>query len=216
MSVELIWITSDAEKLIGYMARVSNPKADKEDSATRLIEYCIQNKHWSIFEMASMCVGIETTRDIARQILRHRSFHFQEFSQRYAEVLDDPIYRDARLQDTKNRQNSLVVEDPILQEMWTNYQSHAFTAARQSYELALRSGIAKEVARAVLPEGMTTTKMYMSGTVRDWIHYLDVRTGNGTQLEHRLVAGEITGILRNSLPSVFQACQQAGFIAGIN
>lgn len=210
--VELIWITPDAEKLIGYMARVSNPAATKDDDATKLIGYLIRNKHWSPMEMASMCVAIETTRDVARQMLRHRSFHFQEFSQRYSEAPVEPVYRPARLQDTKNRQNSLECEDVDLHGYWLGLQKRSFECAQFVYQEAIKNGIAKEVARAVLPEGMTKTYMYMSGTIRDWIHYLDIRIQQGTQLEHRVVAEQIANIFSGHLPDISSACKQAGLI----
>lgn len=212
MSVKLVWITPDAEKLIGYMARVSNPKASKDDDATKLIGYLIDHKHWSPMEMASMCVAIETTRDVARQILRHRSFHFQEFSQRYSEAPLEPVYRPARLQDTKNRQNSLECEDVDLHGYWLGLQKRSFECAQFVYQEAIKNGIAKEVARAVLPEGMTKTYMYMSGTIRDWLHYLNVRIGVETQLEHREIARLLSDILAEQCPSIFEAARQGGLI----
>jgi len=219
VAAKLIWVTPDADQLIGYMARVSNPEAKPNDSVEKLINYLIAHKHWSPFEMACACVEINTTRDIARQILRHRSFHFQEFSQRYAEVNDNPIYREARLQDHTNRQNSLKLSDELslddedsVNYMWKRFQNVTWDNAVNNYKNALELGLAKEVARALLPEGLTPTKMYMQGTIRDWIHYLAIRTGPETQLEHRDIAREIGVVLRYSVPLVFQAAQQAGLI----
>ena len=206
--VELVWITPQAEELIAKMARVSNPaSAAKGENNERLISYLIRNKHWSPFEMASACFEIETTRDIARQILRHRSFSFQEFSQRYASTDELPLppYRGARMQDAKNRQNSVLTTDHVLKSAWMGVQAEAATAARRAYQWALDNGIAKEVARAVLPEGLTTSRMYMVGTIRSWLHYIDLRCGNGTQLEHREVAAEIHHRLWKEIPTVMSA-----------
>jgi thymidylate synthase (FAD) len=154
--------------------------------------------------MASACIEINTTRDIGRQILRHRSFHFQEFSQRYASVTDPYSYRDARLQDSKNRQNSLVTTDENLLHWWDDIQTHIQDQCHQYYNEALEKGIAKEVARAILPEGMTPTRMYMAGTIRDWYHYCNLRTANGTQLEHQLIAKDCSNILHQHLPMMFK------------
>lgn len=178
--------------LISYCARVSNPaNQDKFDTAPKLLAYLAKHQHWSPFEMVNVVFEIETTRDIARQILRHRSFSFQEFSQRYAEVAGDPECREARLQDTKNRQNSIDVSDENLQEEWYHVQEFLYKEAQEAYKWALDRGIAKEVARAVLPEGMTMSRLYMNGTLRSWIHYCQLRMGNGTQKEHREIANEI-------------------------
>ena len=206
MNVRLVWITPDAEKLIGYIARVSNPQNQDNPSYEKLLDYCVRNQHWSPFEMASACFEIDTTRDIARQILRHRSFSFQEFSQRYAEVgtLPEPEIREARLQDTKNRQNSIGTDDKELIEWWERAQAQAIHNTNTVYNIALEKGIAKEVARALLPEGLTTSRMYMSGTLRSWIHYCDLRSSNGTQKEHMLIAQEIRRQLAELAPAIFK------------
>lgn len=211
-NIKLVWATPDVDKLIGYMARVSNPKATIDDPADKLIAYLIKHKHWSPFEMANACVEINTTRDIARQIIRHRSFHYQEFSQRYSEAPEEPEYSEARLQDHKNRQNSLPADEEA-QWMWDRYQKDVWRECYEHYQSALKYGIAKEVARKLLPEGLTRTKMYMNGTIRDWLHYLSVRLGPETQLEHRLVAQSILGVLEEHCPQVFKAARQAGVIA---
>lgn len=210
MNTRLIWITPEAEKTIGYCARVSNPANQDSENVARLLTYCIRHGHWSVFEMASMCVEINTTRDISRQILRHRSFSFQEFSQRYAAVDalgDGPALREARLQDPKNRQNSIETDDPWLQERWEDRQQSVWGNAIAQYKWALENGIAKEQARALLPEGLTPTRMYMSGTLRSWLHYVDLRDGNGTQKEHALIAAEIGDILRREVPTIMEAMQ---------
>ena len=195
------------------MARVSNPAAKPGDPATRLIGYLIRNKHWSPFEMANMCLKIDTTRDIARQILRHRSFHFQEFSQRYAEVEQDrPIIREARTQDTKNRQNSFATTDASLSDAFSFWQNKVWDVCWGAYQACLKLGIAKEVARALLPEGLTSTRMYMNGTIRDWLHYLAVRLEAGTQLEHRQVAEQVLEQLQQSCPGIVSAAREAGLL----
>lgn len=178
---------------IAYAARVSNPSnQDNNSTAEKLVRYLIKHQHWSPLEMVSACLEIETTRDIARQILRHRSFSFQEFSQRYADPTKelDFVYRDARLQDTKNRQNSIELssEQEDLDELWKEFQMKAINASRVAYEWAVQNGIAKEQARAVLPEGNTVSRLYMNGTLRSWVHYIQLRSGNGTQKEHKQVA----------------------------
>lgn len=205
-SVKLIWATPDAEELLAYMARVSNPK-HQDKPAGFLIKYLIDNHHWSPFEMVNLCVEINTTREIARQILRHRSFSFQEFSQRYAEVslLPEACLKEARLQDPKNRQSSIEVNDELLQEQWVKAQLEVVNTARSKYEWALRNGIAKEVARSVLPEGLTTSRMYMNGTLRSWIHFLNLRSGNGTQKETQEVAQMIKEIIEPLFPVSFKA-----------
>jgi thymidylate synthase (FAD) len=180
-----------AEDFISYTARVSNPSNQMNtETSERLLKYCIRNKHWSIFEMVSVVIEIDTTRDIARQILRHRSFSFQEFSQRYADPTKDLgfVTREARLQDTKNRQNSVEIDDPKLIMEWEARQQHLIAAVKEHYQWAIENGIAKEQARAVLPEGLTVSRMYMNGTLRSWIHFCELRMGNGTQKEHREVA----------------------------
>lgn len=181
---------TDAKELVAYCARVSNPSNQiNNETADKLIAYLIKHKHWSPLEMASACIEIETTRDIARQILRHRSFSFQEFSQRYAAVdTQDFVLREARMQDNKNRQASIDTDDAVLQERWEYYQRRVIEAAKDAYRWALDQGIAKEQARVVLPEGLTPSKIYMNGTLRSWVHYIDLRSDNGTQKEHRAVA----------------------------
>ena len=177
------------QDMVAYCARVSNPaNQDNQESNPKLLKYLIKNQHWSPFEMVSICLEINTTRDIARQILRHRSFSFQEFSQRYAQVNEFFVTREARLQDHKNRQNSIVSEDQQLQTEWDQRQEALAEQAKETYEWAIEQGIAKEQARAVLPEGMTPSRLYVNGTLRSWIHYIQVRTEKGTQKEHRDIA----------------------------
>ena len=182
---------STAEDFISYTARVSNPSNQMNtETSERLLKYCIRNKHWSIFEMVNVVMQIDTTRDIARQILRHRSFSFQEFSQRYADPTKDLgfVTREARLQDDKNRQNSVEIDDPKLIMEWEARQQYLISIVKEQYQWAIENGIAKEQARAVLPEGLTVSRMYMNGTLRSWIHFCELRMGNGTQKEHREVA----------------------------
>ena len=179
------------KELVAYCARVSNPSNQfNSKTADKLLEYLIEHKHWSPFEMVNLCLEITTTRDIARQILRHRSFSFQEFSQRYADPTKELsfVLREARLQDKSNRQNSIETNDKRLQEVWEYHQLAVKHAALDAYNWAIKHGLAKEVARSVLPEGMTESRMYMNGTLRSWLHYLDLRTKNGTQKEHVEVA----------------------------
>lgn len=186
----------DAQELIAYCARVSNPSNQlNTETSEKLIRYLVKHAHWSPLEMVSACVEITTTRDIARQILRHRSFSFQEFSQRYADPTKDLnfVYREARLQDTKNRQNSVELDltDPEQRElnnMWIEKQQQVIAMAKEAYTWAVTNGIAKEQARAVLPEGNTESRLYMNGTLRSWIHFIELRKANGTQKEHQLVA----------------------------
>ena len=175
---------------VAYAARVSNPtNQNNTETAEKLVRYLINNQHWSPLEMVSVCLEIETTRDIARQILRHRSFSFQEFSQRYADASQLGFdVREARLQDTKNRQNSIETDDKLLQRRWEEKQRHVIEVAKDTYSWALEHQIAKEQARSVLPEGMTKSRMYMNGTLRSWVHYIHLRSANGTQKEHREVA----------------------------
>lgn len=176
---------------IAYAARVSNPgNQDNNDTAEKLVRYLIKHQHWSPLEMVSVCLEIDTTRDIARQILRHRSFSFQEFSQRYADPTRDLSFelREARLQDTKNRQNSIETDDVLLRKRWSQKQRELVDMAKATYEWAIEHGIAKEQARSVLPEGNTQSRMYMNGTLRSWVHYVQLRSGNGTQKEHKEVA----------------------------
>ena len=208
--VKLMWSTPDAENMIVDMARVSAPSNQGNyDTGPRLLKYLIKNNHWSPLEMASMCVEIETPRDIARQILRHRSFSFQEFSQRYAEVEQgDLMYREPRMQDTKNRQNSLVCTDKLLEEEWEAWQWEVQNITQGAYEWALKNGIAKEVARVVLPEGLTMSRMYMTGTLRSWIHYCSIRCDVATQKEHREVADQIKVQLLQVLPSIREVLEE--------
>lgn len=185
----------DAQELVAYCARVSNPTNQlNTDTSEKLIKYLIKHQHWSPLEMVSACLEIETTRDIARQILRHRSFSFQEFSQRYADPTKDLsfVLRDARMQDPVNRQNSIPLgstpADTIIADEWRDRQMELITLAKETYDWAVSKGIAKEQARAVLPEGNTVSKLYMNGTLRSWIHWIQLRSGNGTQLEHQEIA----------------------------
>ena len=191
-----------AQDIISYCARISNPENQSNPDNSKLLKYLIDNKHWSPFEMVDMVLEINTTRDIARQILRHRSFSFQEFSQRYADPTKDlAVYmREARLQDTKNRQNSVETDDIGLQAWWDAQQKFLTTHSQRIYREALDKGIAKEQARAVLPEGNMQSRMYMKGNVRSWIHYCELRAGNGTQKEHREIAVKCAEILKNHLP----------------
>ena len=203
MNVKLVWVTPDAEEKVAYMARVSNPgNQDNKETAPKLLRYLMKNKHWSPFEMVNVCMEIECTRDIGRQILRHRSFSFQEFSQRYAEALD-MTSSEVRLQDTKNRQNSLPTEDRELQRWWDDMQLSLIAQARGVYGAALNNGIAKEVARKILPEGLTGSRMYMNGTLRSWMHYVDIRCDEATQKEHRDIADKCKAILTKHFPSLY-------------
>lgn len=188
--------------LIAYCARVSNPgNQNNIETNEKLISYLIKNKHWSPFEMVNICIEIETTRDIIRQVLRHRSFSFQEFSQRYAIADLGFEYKEARLQDTKNRQNSIEIEEnEEFKQEWLNKQKKIVDLVEESYKWALKNGIAKEQARAVLPEGITLSKIYMNGTLRSWIHYIELRSGNGTQKEHREVAIACANVIDTIFP----------------
>ena len=203
-TAKLIWVTPDAENLVAYMARVSNPEnQDNPATAPKLLSYLIKNKHWSPFEMVNVCMEIETTRDIARQILRHRSFSFQEFSQRYAEVVNWDK-GEARLQDNKNRQNSIPTQDRELQRWWDEQQAAVWKQSTEAYKLALQQGMAKEVARKVLPEGLAMSRMYMNGTLRSWLHYVDIRCDVSTQKEHREIAQQCKVVLSLLFPSLFE------------
>lgn len=195
---------SSLEDLVAYAARVSNPSNQmNKETASKLIRYLINNQHWSPLEMVSATLEITTTRDIARQILRHRSFSFQEFSQRYADPTQMEFERkEARLQDTKNRQNSIPTDDATLAETWNIMQDEALTHALKAYDWALQNGIAKEQARAVLPEGMTASRMYMSGTLRSWVHYIQLRSANGTQKEHQDIAIACANELAKVFPMI--------------
>ena len=182
---------SDAQELIAYCARVSNPANQlNTETSEKLIRYLVRHQHWSPLEMVSVCMEITTTRDIARQILRHRSFSFQEFSQRYADPTKDLefVTRSGRLQDPQNRQNSIEHADHLLENEWYRAQQRVIYAAQREYEWAIKNGIAKEQARAVLPEGLIQSRLYMNGTLRSWIHFIELRSANGTQLEHQAVA----------------------------
>jgi thymidylate synthase (FAD) len=214
-NVKIIGITkpiidgiTTAEEFIAYCARVSNPSNQMNTQTTpKLLNYCVKNKHWSIFETVNIVMSVETTRDIARQILRHRSFSFQEYSQRYADPTKDLdfVVREARLQDTKNRQNSIDTNDDTLQEEWKSRQKNLIIAAKSEYEWAIRNGIAKEQARTVLPEGNTLSKIYMNGTLRSWITYISLREKNGTQKEHQEIALQCKKIIKELFPSVSDA-----------
>jgi thymidylate synthase (FAD) len=218
MKVELISYSQPAEyfaesttDLVAFCARVSNPSnQNNKDTSEKLIRYLIKNQHWSPLEMVNMCLEIETTRDIARQILRHRSFSFQEFSQRYADPTQDLdfVLREARLQDTKNRQNSIETDNLALQAFWETQQKNVITAAKNAYDWAIANGIAKEQARAVLPEGLTVSKLYMNGTLRSWIHYIQLRSGNGTQKEHMEIAKACAKVIATVFPLSTEFIQQ--------
>ena len=198
----------DAQGLVAYCARVSNPSNQmNSDTNKKLIKYLMKHKHWSPLEMVSACLEIETTRDIARQILRHRSFSFQEFSQRYADPTKDLDFevREARLQDPKNRQNSIKLDPEmdghaVLQGEWKNKQQRVIDASVEAYNWAVSKGIAKEQARAVLPEGNTVSRMYVNGTLRSWVHYIELRAANGTQLEHIEIAKEVAKVIAEIFP----------------
>jgi len=200
------------QDLVAYCARVSNPSNQaNSETSERLIKYLIKHKHWSPLEMVSVCIEVETTRDIARQLLRHRSFSFQEFSQRYADPtaeLDDAfVLREARLQDTKNRQNSVELDmsdekQKLLAYEWERAQKRVLYAVKKEYEWAIKNGIAKEQARAVLPEGLTVSRLYVNGTLRSWIHYIDLRDGNGTQKEHAEIARACAEVIAKVFPII--------------
>lgn len=203
-TVSLVHTTPDAEQLIAYMARVSNPNNQDNPQSERLIKYLIKHKHWSPFEMVNMCVQIETTRSVAAQILRHRSFSFQEFSQRYAQVAEPAILPKLRRQDTKNRQNSIDNLDPVLVDDFNLKMESLFELSENLYTEMLDAGVAKECARDILPLS-TPTKLYMNGTLRSWLHYCDLRCGNGTQYEHKLIADQVKTLIENEFPIVYQA-----------
>jgi thymidylate synthase (FAD) len=211
MSVNIVAVTRptsglDVNEFVAYVARVSNPSnQNNTDTAPKLIKYLIKNKHWSPLEMVHVVMEINTTRDIARQILRHRSFAFQEFSQRYADPTNDLgfVTREARLQDTKNRQNSIEIkDDPELKHMWDERQKIVIEYAKKEYDWAIRNGIAKEQARSVLPEGLTVSRLYMAGSLRSWVHYCQLRCSNGTQKEHREIALDCWYNLIREFPSL--------------
>ena len=221
MKIELISysqpVTTDetVTDLVAYCARVSNPSnQDNKDTSEKLIRYLIKNSHWSPLEMVSMCLEIETTRDIARQILRHRSFSFQEFSQRYADPTKELnfVLREARLQDTKNRQNSIemgaTLKDSLIADEWKRKQVDIIRQVKESYEWAIANGIAKEQARAILPEGNTVSRLYMNGTLRSWIHYIQLRSANGTQKEHREIALKCAEVIAKVFPMATEFTEQ--------
>ena len=189
--------------LVAYCARVSNPENQMNmETSEKLVKYLMKHKHWSPLEMISACLEIETTRDIARQILRHRSFSFQEFSQRYADPTQELDFeiREARLQDNKNRQNSIETDDEVLQALWEDKQRNVIIAAQDAYTWAISNGIAKEQARAVLPEGNTVSRLYVNGTLRSWIHYIELRGANGTQKEHMDIAWAVADVIAKIFP----------------
>ena len=193
----------DAQELVAFCARVSNPSNQlNTETSEKLIKYLIKNAHWSPLEMVSACLEIETTRDIARQMLRHRSFSFQEFSQRYANPVKDLEFtiRDARLQDPKNRQNSIENEDTDISNLWKEKQQNLISEATNTYNWAIENGIAKEQARSVLPEGNTVSRLYMNGTLRSWIHYIELRSANGTQKEHMEIALACADVINKIFP----------------
>ena len=195
----------NAQELIAFCARVSNPSNQSNtETSEKLIQYLIKHQHWSPLEMVSACLEINTTRDIARQMLRHRSFSFQEFSQRYADPTKDLnfVTREARLQDPKNRQNSIETDNTDLQEHWAARQRFVIEAAKQAYTWAIENGIAKEQARAVLPEGLTESRLYMNGTLRSWVHYIDLRRAHGTQKEHQEIALACAEVIAKIFPLV--------------
>ena len=203
-SVSLVHHTSNGEELIAYMARVSNPNNQSNPSYSKLIQYLINHQHWSPFEMVSMCLQIETTRSVAAQLLRHRSFSFQEFSQRYSQVTHPPVLPSLRRQDTKNKQNSI---DDLPLEVKERYEGRIEELYSQSlslYNELLNDGVAKECAREVLPLSTPTT-LYMNGTLRSWLHYCDLRCGNGTQLEHKLIADQCKNLIQQLFPNVYVA-----------
>ena len=210
MKIELIsysqpesYFAENMTELVAFCARVSNPSnQSNKDTSEKLIRYLVKNQHWSPLEMVSMCLEIETTRDIARQILRHRSFSFQEFSQRYADPTQelDFVTREARLQDTKNRQNSIETDNLALQSFWETRQKKVIEECKNAYDWAIANGIAKEQARAVLPEGLTVSRLYMNGTLRSWIHYIQLRSANGTQKEHKEIALKCAEVIAKVFP----------------
>lgn len=202
-TVKLVWATPEAEKYLAYMARVSNPSAGKDQPFARLLKFLIRKKHWSPFDMVNMCVEInDCPRDVSRQMLRHHSLKFQEFSGRYAEYEKLLEPREARMQDKDNRQNSLPCEDESLRYWWDKAQKNVSNAVMVIYEEALKNGIAKEVARAILPEGLVPSKVHVNGTLRSWIHYFEVRCDLATQKEHRLIAEQIRELFYETFPEL--------------
>lgn len=207
MNVKLMWATPEADQLVASMARVSNPANQANTNITGILKYMMREGHVSPFEMANVCLEINTTRDIGRQILRHRSFSFQEFSQRYAEtsLLPPAELRECRLQDQQNRQSSLETDDRSLECWWAHAQAQIEDMSSHLYAKALAKGIAKEQARALLPEGLTSSRMYMNGTLRSWIHYLKSRLDPSTQKEHRIIANEALMVIRTVAPVTMSA-----------
>lgn len=207
MNTSLIWITPDAERMVAHIARVSNPANQDNPDYEKLLRYLVEHKHWSPLEMANACIEVNTTRDISRQILRHSALRPQEFSQRYAAVdaLPPAELRECRIQDTANRQNSFEVGPGPLADCWDILQRAVWRAASERYKDALSIGIAKEQARALLPEGLTPTRLYLNANLRGWIHYLQVRTGPETQKEHRVIAQQIAEVLRAEVPTILKA-----------
>ena len=199
-------ILNDLQEIVAFCARVSNPSNQmNSETSEKLIRYLIKHGHWSPLEMVNICLEIETTRDIAHQIVRHRSFAFQEFSQRYArpdEMGDQYVNREARLQDTKNRQNSVETDNLDLSEEWKQKQQTVMEQSKKVYDLAIENGIAKEQARAVLPEGNTKTRLYMNGSLRSWVHYIELRSGHGTQKEHMEIARECAKTIEPLFPMI--------------
>jgi len=207
---ENLYVGNDIQELIAYTARVSNPtNQNNTETSEKLLRYLMREAHWSPFEMVSACLEVTTTRDIARQLLRHRSFSFQEFSQRYADPTLDLAFefKDARLQDTKNRQNSIETDDAELQLNWLKKQAEVVSAAKESYGWAIENGVAKEQARAVLPEGIMESRLYVNGTIRSWIHYIGLRSGHGTQKEHIELARECSKAIEPIFPMIKEFCE---------
>ena len=199
------------QELVAFCARVSNPTNQfNTDTSDKLIRYLIKNKHWSPLEMVNVCLEINTTRDIARQILRHRSFSFQEFSQRYADPVKELnfVLREARLQDLTNRQNSIEIHNKLLQEQWESHQQEVIELVKEKYNWAIKSGIAKEQARAVLPEGLIESRLYVNGTLRSWIHYIQLRSSNGTQKEHMEIAKACAKVISEVFPIAEEFIEQ--------
>lgn len=208
MNVKLIWATPESDQLTAYIARVSNPDNQENEKIEGLLNYMMREGHTSPFEMVNMCLEINTTRDISRQILRHRSFSFQEFSQRYEDVskLGEMVERECRLQDTKNRQNSIEIDESRhVVGLFKTHQNYVWSTAIESYKTALKAGIAKEQARALLPEGLTPTRMYMNGNFRSWIFYLKQRLHPSTQKEHRLIAEQVLEVFKQVAPVTAKA-----------
>ena len=206
---EELYVGNDIQELIAYTARVSNPtNQNNTETSEKLLRYLMREAHWSPFEMVSACLEVTTTRDIARQLLRHRSFSFQEFSQRYADPTLDMAFefKDARLQDTKNRQNSIETDDADLQLNWLKKQAEVVSVSKESYRWAIENGVAKEQARAVLPEGIMESRLYVNGTIRSWCHYVGLRTGHGTQKEHIKLAEECAQVLEPIFPMIKDFC----------